>query len=88
MCAKLGFEHPKMSGYSLRRGGASWHFHAYNSYDLTTEAGRWSQIRTARIYIDQAAADAARTLHSKEDERLQLKSAALARAFVKSIKFK
>jgi integrase len=44
--------------YSLRRGGASWVFAGSHSYDLTTEKGRWRNIKTARIYIDDARAAA------------------------------
>ena len=54
---RLGFRHPRLSLYSLRRGGAAWHFATWASYDKTCEAGRWAQIRTARIYIDGAIAE-------------------------------
>jgi len=53
----VGFEHKRFTPYSLRRGGATWHFHKYGSLHLTAVAGRWKQERTAKIYIDGAAAE-------------------------------
>ena len=45
--------------YCLRRGEASWHFAKYANYDATQSLGRWVQLKTARLYIDHAAADLA-----------------------------
>jgi len=42
--------------YSLRRGGATWHFLKYRSLDATVVRGRWRHAATARIYIEDAAA--------------------------------
>ena len=41
---------------SLRRGGATWHFHANTSIDATIVQGRWQHHETARIYIEDAVA--------------------------------
>ena len=46
----------KLTPYSLRRGGATWHFQQYGSLSRTTVHGRWADERTARIYIDGALA--------------------------------
>ena len=40
--------------YSLRRGGATFHFRECGKYDLTMEVGRWSDTRTCRVYVDTA----------------------------------
>ena len=55
----VGLVHPQLTGYSIRRGGASWHFLAFHSLDATTLLGRWKQKRTARLYIAGAAAEIA-----------------------------
>ena len=46
----------RLTPYSLRRGGATWHFREFGSLSKTTVHGRWSNERTARIYIDGALA--------------------------------
>ena len=46
--------HSKPTPHGIRRGGATWHFGLYGLYDKTQEHGRWAQLRTARLYIDQA----------------------------------
>ena len=40
--------------YSLRRGGATWHFQQHASFDATAEIGRWSSVKTCRIYVHTA----------------------------------
>ena len=57
----LGISEGKITAYGFRRGGASWHFTKYHSYDLTQELGRWQDQRTARIYIDGAVQDVVAT---------------------------
>ena len=49
--------HPKPTPHGVRRGGASWHFGLHGLYDRTVEHGRWSSVRSARIYINEAAAE-------------------------------
>ena len=51
--SETGHERPTPHG--LRRGGATWHFSKLGSYDKTMEHGRWSQLRTAKLYIDGAS---------------------------------
>ena len=40
--------------YSLRRGGATWHFRMHGSISLTMEIGRWKNQQTARTYVNTA----------------------------------
>ena len=56
--ATFGVHSPRFTPYCLRRGGATWHFTKYCSYDATQHLGRWEQAKTARTYIDQATAEA------------------------------
>ena len=53
----VGFSHQRFTPYSLRRGGATYHFHALGSMARTAVAGRWKHEATAKIYIDGAAAE-------------------------------
>ena len=55
---KFGVDSPRFTPYCLRRGGATWHFTKYASYDATQHLGRWTQAKTAKQYIDQATAEA------------------------------
>ena len=57
LASLIGFEHKRFTPYSFRRGGATWHFHKYGSLHLTCIAGRWKHERTAKIYINGAAAE-------------------------------
>ena len=54
----LGVRSEAFTPHGLRRGGATWHFGLFFSYDRTQEHGRWSHQRTARQYIDVAMAEA------------------------------
>jgi hypothetical protein len=49
--------HANLTPHSLRRGGATWHFSLFHSYDRTMQHGRWKQVNTARGYIDEALAE-------------------------------
>ena len=53
----VGLPTQRLTPYSLRRGGATWHFSKYGQLSRTTLLGRWQNERTARIYIDQALAE-------------------------------
>ena len=55
--AAFGVCDDRFTPYCLRRGGATWHFTKYASYDATQHLGRWEHARTARLYIDQATAE-------------------------------
>ena len=57
LASLVGFEHKRFTPYSLRRGGATWHFHKFGSLNKTCLVGRWKHERTAKIYIDGAAAE-------------------------------
>jgi integrase len=58
--AFYGLAHPNLTPHSLRRGGATWHFSLYHSYDRTMLHGRWKQQQTAKGYIDEALAELGR----------------------------
>ena len=53
----LGIHDERLTLYSLRRGGASWHFTSYQNLDATRMLGCWQRERTARLYIDGAVAE-------------------------------
>ncbi len=40
--------------HSFRRGGTTYEFASHSSYDLICQRGRWSNARTARLYISEA----------------------------------
>ena len=42
--------------YSLRRGGATWHFVTHRALEVTLLRGRWQSTSTARIYLQDSAA--------------------------------
>ena len=67
----FGISHLKPTPHGLRRGGATWHFGLYGSYDKAAAHGRWTQTRTAKIYTDTATAAIAEvTLSSEGKARL------------------
>ena len=47
--------------YSLRRGGATWWFPKHQNLDRILVQGRWSALKTARIYLNEGLAMLART---------------------------
>ena len=55
----LGLDGLGFKPYSLRRGGASYEFLANHDVPRIVLRGRWSDIRTARIYVTDAAAQIA-----------------------------
>lgn len=59
LAANCGCADPTLTPYCLRRGGATWHFTKYQCYDTTQELGRWSNVKTAKQYINQAVSDVA-----------------------------
>jgi integrase len=56
------FAHPNLTPHGLRRGGATWHFTLYFSYDRTQAHGRWKNARNAKLYIDEAGAEVGQSL--------------------------
>ena len=49
--------HSKPTPHGIRRGRASWHFKLHGSFHRTVEHGRWASVSSARIYINEAAAE-------------------------------
>jgi integrase len=43
-----------LKSHSLRRGGTTFEFRGHGSYDLICQRGRWSNPRTARLYITES----------------------------------
>ena len=70
LCKLVGFSHSRLTPYSLRRGGATWHMHTFGSLSTTALLGRWRQERTAKIYIDGAAAEWASWQFSEEAQKM------------------
>ena len=56
-------KHFRLSGkyqpYSLRRGGATEYFKQTGSFDKVMELGRWQNLKTCRIYVQDAMATSA-----------------------------
>jgi hypothetical protein len=59
LAACFGCRDPTLTPYCLSRGGATWHFTTYKSYDSTQALGRWGSAKTARQYINQAISEIA-----------------------------
>ena len=51
LLCRLGFAEDDYTPYSLRRGGATWHFQSTLSVDATVARGRWSCSKTAKQYV-------------------------------------
>ena len=66
--------------YSLRRGGATSYFFGSGSMDKTITIGRWESASTARIYIQQAAAQAAEMRLSSAQSNMLKRAAATLQA--------
>ena len=64
--------HPKPTPHGIRRGGASWHLKIHGPYDRTVEHGRWASVKSARTYINEAAAEES-AMASCENGKLRLK---------------
>ena len=52
----LGLTRFGFTGYSLRRGGASYAFAAGQHFDTLLVRGRWQSVKTARQYLDSGRA--------------------------------
>ena len=53
----FGLKSRRVTSHGLRRGGATWHFHLFGSYDRTAGHGRWRSVLSARRYIDLAVSE-------------------------------
>ena len=71
--------------HSLRRGGATHLFSSTFSFDRVTVIGRWSQVRTARIYINEALALLSSIRETPQHSRLLRGFAERLRAFLLSL---
>ena len=61
-----------------------WMFKNTGSYDRVAEKGRWANVQTARLYIDEAVADVNRHSIPPEGEaRLQVDASVLEHALLK-----
>ena len=47
----------RFTGHGFRRGGATFHYKKWASYDRVQALGRWAEAKTCRLYIDEAVAD-------------------------------
>ena len=56
LCKTLRITHMCFKPYSLRRGGATYHYRRFGNLDRTMLRGRWACLRTARIYITDGLA--------------------------------
>ena len=56
--------------YSLRRGGATEHFRAFNSLSATAVRGRWASPKMARIYLNDGLATLAGFPFEKQHAKL------------------
>ena len=66
--------------YSLRRGGATSFFYKTGSMEQTLATGRWQSVATARLYIQDAAAQAAElSLSSSQRQKIEEAAKALRR---------
>eukprot|EP00973_Karenia_brevis_P065988 9171401-Karenia_brevis.AAC.1 len=52
----LHLQHLKLLPYSIRRGGATAHWQRWRNMKYTTELGRWKDLRTARLYLEEGQA--------------------------------
>ena len=51
---ELGLEDHKIQPYSIRRGGATSAYRLGASFESLMQQGRWANVATARIYLDEA----------------------------------
>ena len=85
LCSLLGFSHSRLTPYCLRRGGATHLFSSTFSFDRVTVIGRWSQVRTARIYVNEALALLSSIRETPQHSRLLRGFAERLRAFLLSL---
>ena len=79
-CAELGLNGLQLKPYSLRRGGATHDMLAHGELQRTIHRGRWSDARTARIYINDGLALLAQQSVTPSSARaLDARTALLAR---------
>eukprot|EP00435_Cladocopium_sp_Y103_P055568 s172_g18.t1 len=77
----LSLESFGFTGYSFRRGGASFAFSTGVSFDELLVKGRWQNARTARLYLDTGRAALIQTRFSPPVSHLLDRYAAKLRSF-------
>jgi hypothetical protein len=60
----------KYQPYSLRRGGATEYFRRSGRFDLCMELGRWQNLKTCRMYVQDAMATTARISYSPQQNAM------------------
>ena len=78
------FELPaaRLTSHCMRRGGATWHFDQYQSFDRTADHGRWSSVRTCRMYIEQSSTELAKV---SQGERGRYRTQLAVEGFSKAV---
>jgi hypothetical protein len=56
--------------YSIRRGAATDYFQRTRNLDALAARGRWANVQTARIYVEEAGAEAAEIAITRRDKLL------------------
>jgi hypothetical protein len=56
--------------YSIRRGSATDFFQRTRNLDALAARGRWANVQTARIYVEEAGAEAAEICITRRDKFL------------------
>jgi integrase len=67
----------RFTPYSLRRGGALYHFSMTGSFSSLTQRGRWSSERTARTYLSETRQELERQKLSAAEETQLLRASRL-----------
>ena len=55
-CEWLGVTELRFTPYSIRRGGATAFFRVTRNMEATLDRGRWSNVKAARIYVNDGLA--------------------------------
>ena len=71
---ELQLEDYKVQPYSIRRGGATSAYRLGATFENLMQQGRWANIATARLYLDEAIQEF-QTLTLSRDSKLRLRSA-------------
>ena len=73
LCRTLRLTQMSFKPYSLRRGGATYHYRRFGNLDRTALRGRWACLRTARIYITDGVATQQEIRYTSEHKALFLR---------------
>ena len=79
---RLGLSDLNVKPYSLRRGGCTHFFRLHGNYDRTIERGRWTQVTTARRYLDEATSTLSDLLLADDVRALLARLGTFLRGFV------